>query len=184
MQTLYKTKMWGTLPAATNGVWSLKVFIRYSPGFDIHLAALLPDFGNCFCFSTLTGVQAKAGFIYSVTSTPSIVPFGGSVASITGVSSSGILTTPTLAVLFRVADVSATIPPTTDTTSIFLTEAVNITNVPPSGFAASGTINVTGTLQFTRSDSGANSSSRSSWSFSLQRYSGAKRSGSNRCRQD
>ena len=106
------------------------------------------------CLLLLSTVAAQASFTYSVTSNPSIFTFGGSTVTLTGVSSVGTLTTPTDAVLFRVADASTTLPPATDMATLTLFEKVDITNVPPDGSAATGEIDVTGNLQFIRSDSG------------------------------
>ena len=62
----------------------------------------------------------------------------------------------------NIADVqltSTTVPPATDTVSIPVSLNVAITNVPLPGTAATATISGTGTLAFTRSDTGGELSS-------------------------
>lgn len=103
------------------------------------------------CLFFLTGSQAFASFTYSVTPDSPVLTFGGSTVTITGVSSVTPQTTPTDGVIWRVADTSTTSPASTDTANLALSEEVAITDQQS---ATIGTIDVTGTLQFLRSDSG------------------------------
>jgi hypothetical protein len=109
--------------------------------------------------------SAQAGFTYTATPTPTTTTFGGSVATLGPVSSVTTLSTPTFINIGDVALTSTTVPPATDTTSITVTDAVAITNVPGAppgslgGTAGTGTITVNGTLTFTRSDTGGEVSS-------------------------
>jgi len=107
---------------------------------------------------------AQAGYTYASTSTPATTSFGPSLGSTVALNPVMSVTTGTGAGFINIADValtSTTAAPTppattpTDTVTINpVTISLLITNVPPAGTSATGTITVVGTLQFTRSDSG------------------------------
>jgi hypothetical protein len=76
------------------------------------------------------------------------------VATLTPVSSAGMLSGINDIKVASVALSSTTVAPPTDTTSYTVTIPITITNNPPPGTAvATGTVTLTGTLAFTRSDS-------------------------------
>ena len=95
------------------------------------------------------GGQVRADFTYVATPTPASTPFGGSTLTLTPVSSGTPLSGTTFINVGDVALTSNTTPPATDTTTLNVTDAITITNN-----GATGTITLTGTLQFVRSDSG------------------------------
>ncbi len=100
------------------------------------------------------GGQVQASYSYVATPTPGATTFGGSTLTLTPVSS----VTPGSGTSFiNVGDValqSNTAPPSTDTTTVNVSDAITITNVGPPGTNATGTITLTGTLQFVRTDTG------------------------------
>ena len=117
----------------------------------------------------LSSVEANAAsFTYTTLPTPQATVSGGSTVTVNGFTQTTVLTTPGIITIAKVADTSVTAPPATDNFTINLSIPVNLTNIPPPGAAGSGTITVTGTLTFYRSDAGGELSlfSPSSPSFS------------------
>ncbi len=109
------------------------------------------------CAATLlliAGAEARAGFSYSSSSNPASVTFGGSTIGLGTVTSASTLSTPTLVNLLNISDTTTTTPPGTDSTSIAFTDTVAITNIPPPGTTAAGSLTFSGILSFTRSDTG------------------------------
>jgi hypothetical protein len=100
------------------------------------------------------GSTAQAGFTYTSAPTPITTVFGGSTATLGGVSSVSTLSIPTFINIADVSLTSTTVQPNTDLTTINFSDPISITNVPTPGTTATGIITVTGTLTFTRSDSG------------------------------
>jgi hypothetical protein len=122
------------------------------------------SFRDLFTLAALAGAlmlatnSAQAGYSYVAIPSPSTMPFGvGSLAVLSGVGS----VPPGLPVLSGVNDVkvanvalsSTTVAPPTDTTSYTVTIPITITNAPSPGTPGTGSITLTGTLAFTRSDS-------------------------------
>jgi len=123
------------------------------------------NFRRLFAMAALAGslmlATSSAQAAFSYTSTPSPTPnvFGGSTVTLTGVTQAG-LSSPTFINISDVADNTVTPAPTppattpTDTTTINLSIPILFTNSPPGGVAGTGTITLTGQLQFIRSDQG------------------------------
>jgi hypothetical protein len=104
---------------------------------------------------------AKAGYTYTATTTPSAAPFGaGSTLLLNPVSSSGTMTGASFANIVDVGLTSTTVAPPTDTTpGISFTTSVVITNIGPPGVAGMATITMSGSIAFSRSDTGGELSS-------------------------
>ena len=99
-----------------------------------------------------TSVETKADFFnYSTSPTPLVSSGGGSTFTSTGVTSATSLSAPTLINIADIGLTSTTTPPATDVFSFAFTDVVTITDITS---AAVGTITITGTFSFTRSDSG------------------------------
>ena len=109
-------------------------------------------------------VQAQAGFTYS--SSPSVTSItsgslGGSTVSLTGTPTSTLLSASTNITLFTVA-ASSTTTAGTDTFTLNFSDTLTLTNVPPPGTPATGTLTFSGSLIFSRSDSSGSLSTLSS----------------------
>ena len=100
-----------------------------------------------------TQVETKAAFTYSTTPTTTLASgsLGGSTIVTTGVTNNTPGTSPTF---INIADIQDNTTTTngTDVFTLNFSDLVTIVNIPPGGVAASGSITVTGTLQFIRSD--------------------------------
>jgi len=126
-----------------------------------------------FCFTgvvavaavVLTGAAAQAGFSYSSAPSPASTVSGGSVLTLSPVSSATVLSGSTFVDLADVSLSTTTVPPSTDMFSVNLSDPITITNVPPPGSPATGDITLTGTLSFTRSDTGGELSAFTLGSF-------------------
>ena len=111
----------------------------------------------CLAMLALLGQsESRAAFSYVTTPTTTLNSgaLGGWTILTTGVSNVTTLTTPTLINIANIFDTSTTVPPATDAFTLNFNDVVQITNIPPPGSAAVGSITVTGQLQFTRNDNG------------------------------
>ena len=112
----------------------------------------------CLAMLALLGQsESRAAFSYVTTPTTTLNSgaLGGWTILTTGVSNVTTLTTPTLINIADIQDTTTRNPTTgTDSFTVNFTDVVSITNIPPPGIAAPGTITVTGQLTFTRSDTG------------------------------
>jgi hypothetical protein len=106
----------------------------------------------------LASNTAQAGDSYTATPSPASVTFNSptppnSIVSLGAVSSANPLSGPSAINVANVTLTSTTLPPATDTTSFTVTIPIVITNTAPN-LPGTGTITLTGTLAFQRSDMG------------------------------
>jgi hypothetical protein len=113
----------------------------------------------------LTGAAAHASFSYSSVPSPGTTPSGGSILTLSPVGSVTELSGSTFVDLADVSLLTTTVPPATDLFSINFSDPISITNMPPPGTAGTGVITLTGTLNFTRSDTGGELSTFTLGSF-------------------
>jgi hypothetical protein len=117
-------------------------------------------FRSMFTLAALAGAlmlatnTAQAGYNYTATPSPPSTVFGGSTLLLMPVSNTSLLSGTTFINIADVGLTSTTTPPATDTVVVPISVPVVITNVPPPGGPGSGTITLTGSLTFVRSDSG------------------------------
>jgi hypothetical protein len=115
----------------------------------------------------LAASTAQAGYIYTTAPSPASMTFGGSVVGLLPVNSSTTLNGTTIINVVNVQLTSTTMSPPalTDMISMNVSVPIEITNTGSPGTMATGTITMTGTLGFQRSDTGGELSTFSNINF-------------------